>query len=53
MCVLQEGQCLVSSDILSPLDNIYSLALYCCTNDDSELFEGESMGCRGKLNSSW
>ena len=52
-CVLQDGQCLVSSDVLSPLDNIYSLALYCCTNDGSELFEGESMGCRGELNSSW
>lgn len=52
-CVPQDGQCLVSSDILSPLDNIYSLALYCCTNDGSELFEGESMGWRGKLNSSW
>ena len=41
-CVLQEGQCLVSSDILSPLGNIYSLALYCRTNDGSELFEGQA-----------
>lgn len=48
------GPCLGSSDILSILwTTLILLSFYWCTNNGAELFEGETLGSRGKLNSSW